>query len=264
MQLHKGIWIVLITLAALVGCKRLTFIKPNYDKMEIEQVKQAPDLRDSPADKRRMVAADSVEAAANRLSVGDYEGAERAAQNAVKNSPDDPTGYSILGLVQQGRGNSASAGSYFQKAASMGRSGPAEWGNYGSWLCESGQATEGLTWIDRALQYPDALDAAGMQANAGKCALKAGNAVRAEQNLRSALSSSPTNAVALDGMTQLMIERGQTMEARAFSERRLAQGESAESLQRAILIETKLGDTRSAQRYRDRLSQLNSSINNPR
>ena len=71
MQLHKGIWIVLITLAALVGCKRLTFIKPNYDKMEIEQVKQAPDLRDSPADKRRMVAADSVEAAANRLSVGD-------------------------------------------------------------------------------------------------------------------------------------------------------------------------------------------------
>ena len=264
MQLHKGAWIVLITLAAFTGCKRLTFIKPNYDKMEIERVKQAPDLHDSAADKRRMVAVDSAEAATNRLSVGDYDGAERAAQNAVKNSPDDPSGYTILALVQQGRGHTASAGTYFQKAASLGRSGPAEWGNYGSWLCESSQATEGLNWIDRALQYPDALDTAGMLANAGKCALKAGQTARAEQNLRSALNSAPTNAVALDGMTQLMIERGQMMEARAFSERRLAQGENAESLQRAILIETKLGDARSAQRYRDRLSQLNSSANNSR
>lgn len=258
MLLRKVLLFTLFSTVAVSGCSRLTFIKPNYDKMNIEQVKQAPDLHDSDADKRRMVGADSGEAASNRLQAGDLDGAERAAQNAIKNSPNDATGYTILALVQQGRGKASAAGGYFQKAASLPNSGPAEWGNYGSWLCESGQATEGLGWIDRALQYRDAIDAAGMLANAGKCSLKAGQASRAEQNLRNALDTSPNNAVALDGMTQLMLERGQTFEARAFSERRLALGDSKESLQRAILIETKMGDTVSAQRYRDRLAKLNS------
>lgn len=258
MLLRKALLVVLVSTVAIAGCKRLTFIKPNYDKMKVEQVKQAPNLHDSEADKRRMMAADSVEAAANRLQAGDLDGAEVAAKNAIKISPADPAGYSILALVQQTRGNTAAAGDNFKKAAALPNAGPAAWGNYGSWLCESGQATEGLNWIDRALQYPDAVEAAGMLANAGKCALKAGKTARAEQNLRAALDAAPNNGVALDGMTQLMIERGQNFEARAFSERRLALGESSESLQRAILIETKLGDSASAQRYRDRLTKLNS------
>lgn len=261
MRLRNALTALLLCCVAVTGCKRLTFIKPNYDKMKIEQVKQAPDLRDSPEDKRRMVGADSGEAAANRLQAGDLEGAERAAQNAIKNSPGDATGYTIMALVQQGRGKSVAAGGYFQKAATLSNAGPAEWGNYGSWLCESGQAAEGLAWIDRALQYPDAVDAAGMLANAGKCALKAGQAARAEQNLRAALNAAPDNGVALDGMAQLMLDRGQNFEARAFSERRLALGDSAEGLQRAILIETRLGDTASAQRYRDRLAKFKSPQN---
>lgn len=258
MRLRNVLGLLLLSSVAVTGCSRLTFIKPNYDKMEIEQVKQAPDLRDSAEDKRRMVGADSGEAAANRLQAGDLDGAERAAQNAVKNAPADPTGYSILALVEQGRGRPTAAGTYFQKAASLPNSGPSEWGNYGAWLCESGQAAAGLPYIDRALQYPDAIDSASMLANAGKCALKAGQTARAEQNLRSALETAPENTVALDGMTQLMLERGQNLEARAFSQRRLSLGESAESLQRAILIETKMGDAASAQRYRERLANLNS------
>ena len=72
--------------------------------------------------------------------------------------------------------------------------------------------------------------------------------------MRAALEAAPKNAAALEGMAQLMLDRGQLMEARAFSERRLALGNpTPDVLRRAAQIESKLGDDSAAARYLDRL-----------
>lgn len=247
---------VTIALASLVGCDRLTFVKPNMKKMKTEQVRQLPDVRDSAADRQRMAQSDALQLASNRLQAGDLDGAEKVAKQVLASDRANPPAMTILALVEQHRGKVGNAGTLFKQAATQANSGPAEWGNYGTWLCEANQPAESLQWLDRSLAYPDVIDVAGMRANAGKCALRAGQADRADRDLRAALELAPTNPVALDGMAQLMFTRGRMLEARAFSQRRLALGmATAEMLARATDIETRLGDQAAANHYRQRLEQ---------
>lgn len=245
-----------LALVSLDGCNRLTFIKPNMKKIRTEQVRELPDVRDSAADRQRMAQADALQLAGNRLQAGDLDAAEKRAKSVLESDRDNVSAMTILALVEQRRGRIADAGGWFKRAAEQSKSGPAEWGNYGTWLCEANQPAESLQWLDRSLAYPDAIDLAGMRANAGKCALRAGQTERAERDLRAALELSPSNAVALDGMAQLMFVRGRMLEARAFSERRLALGApTADILARAAEIETRLGDQAAASRYRQRMAQ---------
>lgn len=240
----------------LAGCDRLTFIKPNMKKMKTEQVRHLPDVRDSAADRQRMAQSDALQLASNRLQADDLDGAEKGAKTVLATDRGNASAMTILALVEQRRGHVPDAGSWFKRAAGQAGSGPAEWGNYGTWLCEANQPAESLQWLDRSLAFPDAIDLAGMRANAGKCALRAGQPDRADRDLRAALELAPSNAVALDGMAQLMFVRGRMLEARAFSERRLALGSlTAEMLVRAAEIETRLGDQAAASRYRQRMAQ---------
>lgn len=245
-----------LVLAMLAGCNRLTFVKPNLNKSRIEQVRDVPDVRDSASDRQRMATLDALQLAGGRLRNGDLDGAVKYANQVLDTDRGNVAAMTILALVDQRRGQIATAGGWFKRAATESSSGPVEWGNYGAWLCETNQAADSLQWLDRALARPDAIDVAGMRANVGKCALRAGQTDRAERDLRAALDLSSTNAVALDGMAQLMFLRGKMMEARAFSERRLAMGAaSAETLARAAEIESRLGDQVAASRYRQRLAQ---------
>ncbi|MBS0200277.1 MAG: type IV pilus biogenesis/stability protein PilW [Proteobacteria bacterium] len=243
-------------MALLAGCSRLTFVKPNMHKMKTEQVRHLPDVRDSAADRERMEKSDTLQLASNRLEGGDLDAAEQGAKKVLGEDAGNAAAMTILALVEQRRGNITNAGAWFKRAAEQTNSGPAQWGNYGTWLCEANQPAESLQWLDRSLAYPDAIDLAGMRANAGKCALRAGQTDRADRDLRAALELAPKNAVALDGMAQLMFVRGRMLEARAFSERRLALGApTAEILSRAAEIETRLGDQAAASRYRQRKAQ---------
>ena len=172
MRLRDACGIVLV-MFAVSACSRLTFIKPNYSKMKIEQVARVPDVHDSPADRARMASEDALQLAGNRLQSGDMDGAEQAARTILAGNRGSVGAYSILALVEQQRGHAAQAGAYFKQAAELPGAGAGEWGNYGTWMCENGQYAESLAWIDRALAQGGAIDVAGMQANAGKCAVRA-------------------------------------------------------------------------------------------
>ena len=76
--------------------------------------------------------------------------------------------------------------------------------------------------FDRALADPGYPTPASALANAGACALKAGQADLASQYLGKALEIDPGNAVALEAMAESEFNAGHYMAARAFSERRLA------------------------------------------
>jgi len=253
MRLRDACGIVLV-MFVVSACSRLTFIKPNYSKMKVERVSSVPDVHDSAADRARMASEDALMLASNRLQGGDLAGAEQAARAILASNHGSTGANTVLALVEQQRGHAAQAGGYFKQAAELPGAGAAEWGNYGTWMCESGHPAESLAWLDRALALGGNIDVAGMQANAGKCAVRAGQTDRAERDLRAALGVAPLNAAALEGMAQLMLDRGQLMEARAFSERRLGLGNpTPDILRRAAQIESKLGDDAAASRYLDRL-----------
>src|SRR3546814_7341732 len=59
-------------------------------------------------------------------------------------------------------------------------------------------------------------------ANAGSCALKAGRTANVERHLREALSLDPVDATALEALAEYQYRNGRYMDARAFSQRRLA------------------------------------------
>jgi type IV pilus assembly protein PilF len=256
MQARNGNVIGLLTLATLVavaGCSRLTFIKPKF-KNDYHRTAPEYNVREDPADAQRMLAIDRVSLAQQDLGAGQLDQAEAEARKALKADPRSANAYSLLGMIEEQRGHEAQAGVHYAKAVALAPTSGALLNNYGAWLCGSGQAAASLPLFDRALADPAYPTPAAALANAGSCALRAGQTERARGNLSQALELDPVNPVGLAAMAESEYRAGRYLEARAFSERRLAVAPaSVQVLQLASQIEQKLGDTAAAARYVQRI-----------
>ena len=246
--------VAVLGLTALSGCKRLTFVRPNFDKTNYEHT--GPDYKVSD-DKRSKDAASArtrVQLARAALRNGDYEGADRDARLALKADPRSADALTILGAVSERRGDMAGAGQHYKKAVDLAPERGAYLNNYGTWLCASGRAAESLAWFDRALTDSSYATPSAALANAGSCASAAGQNERAERDLRTALALDANNALALGALARIELQKGNAFEARAFSERRLAAAPvDPDALVLASQIEQKLGDMAAAARYVQRL-----------
>lgn len=259
-MLHKaslpGKVIVLIVLACLVAsaCSRLTFVRPKLGPGKMTQTAPEYTLRADPQDQKRVLAIERIGLAGQQLRAGKLDEAEAQAQAALKADPASVDAYTLLAVIADQRGQSAQAGTLYAKAATMSPDSGALQNNYGTWLCSNGRSAESLAYFDRALADRRYASPAAALANAGSCALTAGQGARAEQNLRLAIQMAPDNPVALAALAQVSYNTGQYMDARAFSERRLAAAPaSAVVLLLASRIEQKLGDTAAAARYVQRM-----------
>lgn len=173
-------------------------------------------------------------------------------RDVLKKTPNSIDALMFLGVIQQGQGNLA-AGDTYRRTAELAPQRGDVLNNYGAWLCGNGKAAESLAWFDRALGDQTYAPAPAL-ANAGGCALQAGQPERAVRDLRKALDLEPTNAYALESMARYEVQRKGFFEARAFVERRLAAAPATASvLQLAIQIEQGLGDMVAAGRYQQRL-----------
>ena len=172
----------------------------------------------------------------------------------MKADPKSADAYTLLGVIEQQRGHDTQAGANYAKAVALAPTSGAALNNYGAWLCGTGQAAASLPLFDRALADATYPTPAGALANAGSCALTAGQTARAQRDLTRALELDPTNTVGLAVMAESEYRAGRYLEARAFSERRLAVAPaSVQVLQLASQIEQKLGDTAAATRYVQRI-----------
>ena len=190
------------------------------------------------------------------MQVGNLDAAERKVREALKLAPEAPDALVLQAGIDDRRGRTRQAGENFRKAAELAPQRGDVLNNYGAWLCQQGQPAESLVWFDRALQAPGYATPGEAQANAGSCALDAGQLERAERDLRAALVAAPANPVALESMAQLSYRQGRYMEARAFAERRIAAAPATRSvLQLASQIEVKLGDRAASDRYLQRIRQ---------
>lgn len=248
--------IALVVLACLVAsaCSRLTFIRPKLGPGELTESAPEYTLRADPQDQKRVLAIERIGLAGQQLRAGKLDEAETQAQAALKADPNSVDAYTLLAVIADQRGQSTQAGTLYAKAAMMSPDSGAVQNNYGTWLCSNGRSAESLAYFDRALADRRYASPAAALANAGSCALNAGQGARAEQNLRLAIQMDPDNPVSLAALARVSYNTGQYMDARAFSERRLATAAaSPDVLLLASQIEQKLGDTAAAARYVQRI-----------
>lgn len=254
MRLRNTLLLMAASMLLATACNRLTFIKPDLSrKGSDDEIARPVTLKPDRKDKRASQLAGArghLAASQKFLQAGDDASAEQEARIALKADPKSSDAHTLLAVIEGRRGKTDKAGDHYQRAAELAPASGGALNNYGAWLCGGGRAAESLGWFDRALQDPAYASPASALANAGSCALKAGQGVRAERDSRSALQLDPQNAVALLTMAESAFRAGRYFEARAFSERRLgATPPDAAALQLASQIEMKLGDAAAADRY---------------
>ena len=253
MRWREPILLAAVLVFATSACSRLSFVKPDASRRGMDRVAPEYTFRESESSKRRSEARRHAVAASRHMQAGEIESAADEAKAAVKADPDLAEAHTIMALVSARQGKMELAGTHHAEAARLEPSG-ATYNNYGAWLCGNGRADESLQWFDNALRDPRYGDRAGAMANAGACAARAGEFDRVERDLRAALELDPVNLVALDAMAGESMRQGQYLDARAFSQRRLAAGPATRpALELASRIEDKLGDSRAASRYVERL-----------
>ena len=238
----------------LGGCSRLTFVKPDPDRDSYTQVAPDYDVREDPREAGRLLARERAGAAAEALRGGDLAQAAKLASQALASDASLADAHTVLAMVAARKGDSKGAGDHYAAAVKLAPTHGIALNNYGVWLCGAGHPAESLPLFDRALADPAYPTPAAALGNAGTCALRAGQPARAERDLRQALDVDPAEPTALAGMARLEYGAGDYLQARAFSERRLAAAAATpEVLQLASQIEQKLGDAAAAARYVQRM-----------
>ncbi|HIE0128149.1 type IV pilus biogenesis/stability protein PilW [Stenotrophomonas maltophilia] len=247
------LWLVLLAgvlAVAVGGCKSHPKAKLGPSQAPVYSVGDPESVR------REVRWRDLLTLATRDMQVGNLDAAERKVREALKLAPEAPDALVLQAGIDDRRGRTRQAGENFRKAAELAPQRGDVLNNYGAWLCQQGQPAESLAWFDRALQAPGYATPGEAQANAGSCALDAGQLERAERDLRAALVAAPANPVALESMAQLSFRQGRYMEARAFAERRIAAAPATRSvLQLASQIEARLGDRAASDRYLQRIRQ---------
>lgn len=248
----RAAWLLPALLVAAAGCSRLSFVRPDASRGDYTRTAPVVDVADG---NRKPVLAirDRLLLAQDRLRSGRLDEAKGHAEAVLGLDPRSADAHTVLALVAARQGRQADAGTHYARAAELAPTGAAL-NNLGAWLCGNGRPAEALAWFDRALADRAYRDRPGALANAGDCAVRAGQDVRAERDLRQALDLDPDSIVALAAMAELAWRRGDAFGARAFVQRRLAAGPAdRRALQLASQIEQKLGDTAAAERYTSRM-----------
>ncbi|HEL3784081.1 TPA: type IV pilus biogenesis/stability protein PilW [Stenotrophomonas maltophilia] len=247
------LWLVLfagVLAVAVGGCKSHPKAKLGPSQAPVYSVGDPESVR------REVRWRDLLTLATRDMQLGNLDAAERKVREALKLAPEAPDALVLQAGIDDRRGRTRQAGENFRRAAELAPQRGDVLNNYGAWLCQQGQPAESLAWFDRALQAPGYATPGEAQANAGSCALDAGQLERAERDLRAALVAAPANPVALESMAQLSFRQGRFMEARAFAERRIAAAPATRSvLQLASQIEARLGDRAASDRYLQRIRQ---------
>lgn len=246
----RALLVLLATCVALSACSRLTFVRPDLDRRDFERTSVDVELDEAKPREGEARARRQVLIAEQALRRRQLDEAEQAARAAVRFDEAMPEAHTVLAVVLEARGRTEQAGEHYRRAAELAPRRGEMLNNFGVWLCRSGRPAESLAWFGRALADPRYPTPAAALANAGTCAHAAGESARAERDLRRAIALDPQNATALGTLARIEFEAGRYLQARAFSERRLAAGPAdQEALLLASQIERALGDNAAAERY---------------
>jgi type IV pilus assembly protein PilF len=195
----------------------------------------------------------NLELAQGYLGMNQAGKAAERAKMALATDPGSADAHAVLAMVAMREGDSKKAGVEFDRALKLDPDNGTILNVHASWLCESGQSAKADEEFARALQDPKYRSPAQALANAGKCALSAGQLAKAEGYFRRALEITPQDRSLLYLMADTELRLGKIMEAQAFIQRRDSLDADAQTLALAARIEDAAGDPLAAARYRKRL-----------
>ena len=238
----------------LAGCSRLTFVKPSTERGAYDRVAPEYTIAHDPREAERNQAFKQALLAEDALRRGRLQDADRAARAALELDPTSAEAHTLLAVVAEQQGQGDRAGEHYAKGMELAPRRGTSLNNYAAWLCRHGREADSLPLFERALADPGYGTPATALANGGTCAMRAGQPAMAERALRRALEYDRGNVVALDALAELSFQGGDYLQARAFSQRRLAAAPAtAQVLLLASQIEQKLGDSAASARYVQRI-----------
>lgn len=174
---------------------------------------------------------------------GKYAIALEEVERALQLVPRNADALGLRGLAQWQLGEPEQALESLRRALRAAPGSPELQNNLGWMLCESGQAREGLAYLDSALAQRRYASPANAAMNAGQCSLRLGDRARAESYFRRALVSEPTLIPAQAQLARLALERGDYADARTRLLTVLGSDQaSADDYAIAVRIERELGD----------------------
>lgn len=188
------------------------------------------------------------------MEQGDLETAFERLQRALQLDPRSVDANTMLGVLHERIRRPAKAEAYYRQAVRLAPENGEANNNLGAFLCGSGRYAEADGFFVRALDDPFYRSSRTALANAGVCALKAGNDAKAENYFRQVLELQPTNATALYEMARLNYRNNDALRARAFLQRLESSAPDDPSvLDLGQRIEARFGDPAAARRYAQRL-----------
>ncbi|HEX9195200.1 MAG TPA: type IV pilus biogenesis/stability protein PilW [Azonexus sp.] len=186
-----------------------------------------------------------TELAAAYYQAGNPAVALEEVRIALEADSDYVQAYSVRGLVHAQLKENAKAEEDFQRALRIAPKNPDVNNNYGWFLCETGQARQSIQYFLNAVKDPLYETPEVAYANAGKCALKAGDMDGAQeyllQALRLARSQAPETRYQLANVFYL---RGNLDESKVYLNEAVKAMEppTPEALWLGVRLERKLGN----------------------
>lgn len=135
-----------------------------------------------------------TELAAAYYQAGSMAVALEEVRIALEADPDYVQAYSVRGLIRAQLKENVKADEDFQRALKISPKNPDVNNNYGWFLCETGQPRQAIQYFLNAVKDPLYETPEVAYANAGKCALKAGDMDGAQEYLLQALRLSKNSA----------------------------------------------------------------------
>lgn len=209
----------------------------------------------SSSEKTKSAAELQVQLAQEYLKRGNLEVARDKLKRALELDPYSAQAHTVSGFLNESIREYVQAELHYKRAVELRPKDGDMSNNYASFLCRQQRYPEADAMYQRALADPFYKTPEVALTNAGICAKDGGNLEQAEAYLREALNRAPTYAAALLPMADALHARGDNMRARAFLQRFEAEGQiTPDALYLGMQIEQALGDARSAEDYKRRLT----------
>ena len=197
-----------------------------------------------------------TELAAAYYQAGNMAVALDETRIALEADPESVQALSVRGLVHAQLKENAKAEDDFRRALKIAPKNPDVNNNYGWFLCEIGQPRQSIQYFLNALKDPLYETPEVAYANAGSCAMKAGDLDGAQNYLLEALRLSRNSAPATRyKLAELLYQRGNLDEAKVYLGEAIKAMEppSAEALWLAVRLDRKLGNKAGEGNYASQL-----------
>ncbi|MCZ6718649.1 MAG: type IV pilus biogenesis/stability protein PilW [Gammaproteobacteria bacterium] len=189
------------------------------------------------------IAAANVELGLAYMQENENDVALQKFEKALKADPDYVPAHIATGLLYQRLGKLDQAEKYYKQALRLEPDNPRALNSYGQYLCQTGKITEAEKYLLKAAENPLYGAPEVAYTNAGICALREGDSVKAEEYFRKALQFNPNVTLALFQMTRISYEKQRYLSARGYLQRYFEVSDhSPEVLWLGIRIERELGD----------------------